>query len=120
MKKILIVDDESLITRIISKRLEASGYNTYLAYDGSQCIKMTQQIKPDLILLDIVMPNGNGYETYDMLKLDKSTKSIPIIFITALDDDETKLKLSKLNHDGYFIKPFDGNVLVNHINRLMD
>ena len=118
-QKILIVDDEAKITNIISKRLNALGYESYKAYDGRQCLKMAQEINPDLILLDIVMPHSDGITTFKDLRSNKTTKDIPIIFVTAYDDQETKSKVLELKADGFFVKPFDGNILVKKIKDLI-
>ncbi len=118
-KRILIVDDEAMITQILSKRLDASGYDTFTAYDGEQCLNMTQEIKPELILLDIIMPHGDGIETFKKLKANPDTKNIPVIFVTAYDDKDTKNEISELRPDGFFVKPFDGSKLLNRIDELI-
>lgn len=119
MKRILIADDVAMITQILSKRLEANGYDTFLAYDGDQCLRKAQQIKPDLILLDIIMPHGNGIETFKKLKQDASTETIPTIFVTAHDNVDTRSEVKELDADGYFVKPFDGNKLLARIKELI-
>ena len=118
-KRILIVDDEAMITQILSKRLDAIGYDTFLAYDGWQCLTMAQQIRPDLILLDIVMPHGDGIDTFKKLRLNTDTENIPIIFVTAYDSSETKSQITELRPEGYFVKPFDGNKLILRIKELI-
>jgi DNA-binding response OmpR family regulator len=118
-KKILVVDDEAMVTKILSKRLDAYGYDTYNAFDGKQCIQIARKIRPDLIVLDIVIPYGDGIDTYKKLKLNSETENIPIIFVTAYDDEETKSQISELKPEGFFVKPFDGSKLLERINELI-
>lgn len=118
-KRILVVDDEAMITQILSKRLDASGYDTFMAYDGEQCLSMAQSIKPDLILLDIVMPHGDGIDTLRKLRLNVDTEQIPVIFVTAYNDDYSKSQATELGAEGFFIKPFDGSVLLDRIEELI-
>ena len=82
-KKILIVDDEPQIVRLLSQRLKANGYEPFAANDSYQCIKMTREVKPDLILLDFKMPAGGGIHAFNTLRSSVYTASIPIIFITS-------------------------------------
>ena len=104
-KKILIVDDEPSILRLMSKRLKDIGYETFTANDTYQCIKITREVKPDLILLDMQMPAGGGLQAFENLKASVYTSMIPIIFITALPGEEVKDLIMELGADGYFSKP---------------
>jgi two-component system alkaline phosphatase synthesis response regulator PhoP len=117
--KILIVDDEAQITYLLSKRLESNGYTTSIAYNGVHCLTMAKKIKPDLILLDIVMPCGNGIDAFHRFKQIPQIQSIPIIFITAFCSEETKSQIEDLGADGYFTKPYDGDELINRIEELI-
>jgi len=105
-KKILIVDDEPSILRLLSKRLKDNGYETFTADDSYQCIQITREVKPDLILLDMQMPAGGGLQAFESLKASVYTSTIPIIFITALPGEDVKNLIMEIGADGYFQKPF--------------
>jgi len=118
-KKILIVDDEPQIVRLLSQRLKANGYETFAANDSYQCIKMAREVKPDLILLDIKMPAGGGIRAFETLKSSTYTSVIPIIFITAYPGEEVKKEIMELGADGFFAKPFNSVNLLNKIKELI-
>ena len=84
-KRILVVDDEAHIVRIVKARLEANNYEVLTAYDGLSGIDNAVRFKPDLILLDIMMPVMDGYEVCRRLKADSMTSGIPIIVFSATD-----------------------------------
>ena len=118
-KKILIVDDEPQIVRLLSQRLKANEYETFAANDSYQCIKMAREVKPDLILLDIKMPAGGGIRAFETLKSSTYTSVIPIIFITAYPGEEVKKEIMELGADGFFAKPFNSINLLNKIKELI-
>ena len=118
-KKILVVDDEPQIVRLLSQRLKANGYETFAAYDSYQCVKVAQEVSPDLILLDLKMPAGGGVQAFNTLKTSIYTEMIPIIFITANHSEEVKREVFELGADGFFAKPFNSVELVNKIKELI-
>lgn len=118
-KKILIVDDEPSIVRLLVKRLEVNGYKAFGANDSYHGIKMAKELKPDLILLDILMPAGGGVTTFESLKSSVYTSLIPIIFITALPEEEVKNLIMDLGADGFFQKPFNSIELLKKIKKLI-
>lgn len=118
-KKILVVDDEPQIVRLLSQRLKASGYDTYGANDGYQCLKVTKEVKPDLILLDIKMPAGGGIQAFNNLRSSIYTQNIPIIFITAYPGPEVEKQVKELGADGFFAKPFNSAELLEKIEALI-
>jgi len=118
-KKILVVDDEPQIVHLLSARLKASGYETYGANDSYQCIKMTKEVNPDLILLDMKMPAGGGIQAFNNLKSSIYTQDIPVIFITAYPGPEVEKQVKELGADGFFAKPFNSVELLNKIKNLI-
>jgi two-component system response regulator (stage 0 sporulation protein F) len=105
-KKILIVDDEPGIVRLIAMRLKAKGYEVFEAFDGSECVKIAIKEMPDLILLDIKMPEGGGVAAFEkLIQIDK-TKTIPVIFMTAYPKLEIKNQVLKMGAKGCISKPF--------------
>jgi DNA-binding response OmpR family regulator len=102
MKNILIVDDDPLILRMYQRKLTDDGYTVDTAVDGEIALASVKKKKPNLILLDIMMPKKNGTETLKDLKADSSTKSIPVIILTNLGDSpkdvENAKKLGALNY----------------------
>ncbi|MGI2335140.1 MAG: response regulator [Dehalogenimonas sp.] len=117
-KTILVVDDDPPIRSVVTHLLN-SKYIIIEASDGIQAFQKAYTYHPDLILLDIMMPNMDGYNTLGKLKSDKSTKDIPVIMMTGLGF-ELNEKLSKqLGADDYITKPFESQVLIDTINRLV-
>ena len=104
MKKILIVDDEPLIVRLIATRLKANGYEVFLAYDGLACIQIAQKEFPDLILLDLQLPAGGGVHTFDNLKASVYTSAIPILFISTIHEKEVSQLIMEMGADGFIQK----------------
>jgi len=114
-KKILIVDDEPEIVRLLGLRLMNSGYRVLKAYDGAEAVKVAKKELPDLIMLDILMPEIDGSKTASLLKEDPKTKDIPIIFLTCLFTKEDEKK-GHLRGNMYFVaKPYDGDQLLGII-----
>jgi DNA-binding response OmpR family regulator len=105
-KKILIVDDEPGIVRLLTLRLKTKGYEVLEAFDGMECVKKAVQEVPDLILLDIKMPQGGGIGAFErLIKLD-TTKEIPVIFMTAFPTDDIKTQVRKMGAKDCISKPF--------------
>ena len=118
-KKILIVDDEKDFVELIKLRLQTKGYRVLVAYDGDSGLKLAKK-GPDLILLDIMMPTISGIELCQLLKEDPKLKNIPIIFITAKESKEDRLKGMSVGADAYIIKPFEDEDLFNKIENSLE
>lgn len=106
MKKILIVDDEDDIRMIYRKKLEKSGYEVRTAKSGKEAIEICNSARPDLVLLDIVMPEMDGYKTCEKLRENSETGSIPVIFLTAKDLEPQGIlkRCEELSSCGYITK----------------
>lgn len=118
-KKILVVDDESQLIEMVQIRLEASNYNVVSACNGREGIEKARREKPDLILLDILMPEMNGYQALEALKKDDWTKLIPVIMFTAKSQIEDVARASELGIEDYIVKPFDHRVLLDKVKKAL-
>ncbi len=105
-KRILIVDDEPSIVRLLSLRLQAKNYEVFVAYDGVECVKVALKEVPDLILLDIKMPKEDGIGAFKKLIQMDITKEIPVIFMTAYPKLEIKNQVLKMGAIDCISKPF--------------
>ena len=116
-KKILVVDDEKDVVFVISISLIRAGYTTIVAYDGLEALELITNEKPDLVILDIMMPKLDGYSVKIKLKEYPETKNIPIIVMTGKGNIKEAIILKKdttIAH--YFEKPFDMSELINKVN----
>ncbi len=111
-KKILLVEDEQEIVEMIQMALEARGYEVMAAYDGSEGLRMATEKKPDLILLDIIMPGLNGYQVCRELKNHPSTRETPIIYLTAKGQETDKFWGFETGAAEYIVKPFEMGDLI--------
>jgi len=105
-KKVLIVEDEELIRKFFVEILEYK-YELHVAQNGDEGIKLANEIIPDMILLDIMMPNMNGFEVCTMLRKDKKFEKSIIIMVTGLSDRDSKMKALKMGADDIIAKPFN-------------
>jgi DNA-binding response OmpR family regulator len=117
--KILIVDDDEMTREIIGNVLASAGYLVYKAEDGMQAINLMREVLPDLILLDILLPDINGLELLNLIHLEYlSRNKVPVIIISQLDKPEILNTALKLGADDMIIKPFDPQILIEKISRL--
>ena len=118
-KKVLIVDDEENVRRLVSSML-GNKYSVLEAKDGEQAVDMARSHKPDLVLMDIMMPNVDGYTACHQIKMGQDTKAIPVVMLTALGQ-ELNMKLAKeIGADGYITKPFPPLELMNTVKRFLE
>src|SRR3989338_2773138 len=117
-KKILIIDDETDLVELLQARLEISGYESLIAYDVVEGLKMAREKKPDLILLDVLMPSIKGYQVCRELKNDAATKGIPVIMLTAKAQEADKFWGQECGCDDYCTKPFETAELMTKITDL--
>ena len=106
-KKILIIDDEQDIVETIQFMLEVNGYKCITAFDGEAGLNLAKTAKPDLIILDVMMPKINGFKISRLLKYDKLYKDIPILMLTARSQDEDKAIGEETGANEYITKPFE-------------
>jgi CheY-like chemotaxis protein len=114
-KKILIVDDEPDIVRLLAARLRVNGYETVTAFNGSDGVEVALKEHPDLILLDILMPVMNGYQTLEKIKANESTKDIPVIMVSAKAQAEDKDMAKAKGAFDFVPKPFEPKGLLKTI-----
>jgi two-component system alkaline phosphatase synthesis response regulator PhoP len=118
-KKILVVDDEADLLDLIEYNLTKENFEVVKASDGLKGIKKAKAEKPDLVLLDIMMPKLNGLEVCDMMRNDSDLKDIPIIFLTARSDERTEVDGLNAGADDYITKPISTVKLVSHIKAVL-
>lgn len=111
-KKLLIVDDDEDLLRGLSIRLRANGYEIVRAADGIQAVSVAKKETPDLILLDIGLPGGDGYVVMERLKAMNATSQVPIIVVSARDPATDRQKALDAGAVAYFQKPVDNSLLL--------
>ncbi|MFH2070936.1 MAG: response regulator [Elusimicrobiota bacterium] len=119
MTNILIADDDLEIQELLKFTLENEGYQVQIAGDGEETIKKAYAIKPDLIVLDIMMPKLSGYEVVERLRDDPLMSLVPIIMLTSLSQVKDRITGIKLGADDYLCKPFEPYELVARIEGLL-
>ena len=117
--KILVVDDEIYIVHILDFSLGMEGYEVITALDGEQAIEKAHAEKPDLIVLDIMMPKLDGYETCKALKGNSETRDIPVILLSAKGRNVDQKIGFEVGADDYITKPFSPRKLVERINAIL-
>jgi two-component system alkaline phosphatase synthesis response regulator PhoP len=117
--RILVVDDEIYIVHILDFSLGMEGYEVVTALDGEQALEKARAEKPDLIVLDIMMPKLDGYETCKQLKADAGTKDIPVILLSAKGRNVDQKIGFEVGADDYITKPFSPRKLVERINAIL-
>ncbi len=117
-KKILIADDEPDILEILSFNLKGEGYEVITAKNGDEAIEKAKQTKPDLIILDVMMPNKNGIEVCNILRSQPAYAATIIIFLTAMSDESSEIKGLETGADDYIAKPISPKVLLSKVNAL--
>lgn len=117
-KKILVADDEPDILEIITYNLRNEGYETLTARDGDEAIQKARENRPDLIMLDVMMPRKNGMETCRILRTQPEFQQTLIIFLTAMNDELSHIRGLEFGADDYLTKPVSPKVLISKINSL--
>ncbi len=120
LKKILVVDDEPFIIQMVTSRLTAAGYEIVTGIDGHDALQKARAEKPDLIILDVMMPKMDGYQVCATLKQDSRFQKIPVILFTAKSgDDAEQIGMQDCGADAYIAKPFDAKMLLEKISELL-
>ena len=119
MGKILIVDDEPDIVTVISKSLKDNGYEVITADNGQEALEKAKTEKPDLILLDLMLPRMDGYKVCGLLKNDTRYAKTPIILFTAKAQEKDKKLGEEVGADAYITKPFEPEILLVKIKELL-
>ena len=117
--KILVVDDDPTIRQVVQGYLEQAGYAVSTAANGNNAMHQLRSEKPDLLLLDLMLPDKDGWEITRWIRADRSLAALPIIMLTARIDDSDKIVGLELGADGYITKPFNGREVVARVRALL-
>ena len=119
MHKILIVDDEPAILMSLDFLMKKEGYNVFIARDGEEAIEIIKKELPELIILDIMMPNVDGYEVCNYVKNTEELEHIKVVFLTAKTRKSDIEKGYEIGADDYVVKPFSTKELVKRVKQLL-
>ena len=117
--KIAVVEDDEELNEILHYNLTRAGYNVVQMWDGPQAIQGIREEKPDLIVMDIMLPGADGWEVCGTLKDDSELKEIPIIFLTAKSAREDFDQARQFNIAGFFTKPFTTVDVLRHVEKVL-
>lgn len=123
-KKILMVDDDVDFCAAVKLLLESKSYEVVLSYDGKEGLEKARAVGPDMVILDVMMPEMNGYDVCVVLKADPELSRIPVILLTAVDQAMFKTAYTKemglmTEADDYIAKPVDSSELVQRVEKLL-
>jgi DNA-binding response OmpR family regulator len=116
MKKVLVIDDEEHLTSLVKAYLVKDGYQVTIANNGREGLDAVRRVHPDLIILDIMMPEMDGYEFIRVLRVDSDT---PVIFLTAKVDEQERVLGLELGADDYIVKPFYPRELISRVRAVL-
>lgn len=119
-KRILAVDDEKHIVRLVQINLEKAGYEVVTASNGREAVEAALEHKPDLIVMDVMMPEMDGFEALQLLKNDPQTEAIPVVMLTAKAQDADVFQGWQSGADLYLTKPFNPMELLTFVRRILD
>src|SRR6056297_2226883 len=115
---IMVVDDNKITTKLLKRYLQANDYEAVEAYDGVDCLEKVNEKHPDAIVLDVMMPRMDGYETVKNLKENAATRHIPVVIVTALNDVANQLKSIEAGADDFLSKPIEEKLLIAKVRLL--
>jgi DNA-binding response OmpR family regulator len=115
--KILLVDDEPEILEILSKKLEAQGFLTVRAFDGNEGLEKIRKERPDIVLLDIIMPYKGGFEMLRDMQSQEELRKIPVIMVSAKSEADSLFKSRDMGATDYLIKPINFEELLKYIRK---
>lgn len=118
-KKIMVVDDEPYIARVIKFKLEQEGYTVISANDGQSGLQKIKEEKPDLVLLDVMMPGLSGYEVCQKIKEDAELAGIPVVILTAKGQERDREQGLTMGASDYITKPFSPNRLLELVKSMI-
>jgi DNA-binding response OmpR family regulator len=119
-KKILVVDDDSELVELLRFNLKKAGFSIGTALNGVEALKKARSILPDLIVLDLMMPELDGLAVCEILRRDDATRSIPIIMLTALSSEMGRLAGLESGANEYLVKPFSPKAVVERVQNLLN
>ena len=116
---ILVIDDESDLVELLKYNLAKEGYNVEFAFNGFDGIKIAEVVKPDIIILDLMLPDINGYEVCKRIKQDSRLSGVPVIFLSAKQEEVDKILGFEAGAEDYIIKPFSVNELLARVRAIL-
>jgi len=119
-KKILVVDDKRYMVDVLRIIRENEGYEIVCGYSGKECMEKLEGEKPDLILLDLMVPEMNGWETVDCIRSNESTKDTPVVMITVKERIPSEEELRVKGIRGYITKPFEREDLIKRLKKILE
>lgn len=119
VQKILVVDDDRQIVRLVSSYLEQAGYDVTTAYDGEMALRQARQERPDLMVLDLMLPDRDGWDVTRTIRADQTLADVPIIMLTARVEDTDKIVGLEVGADDYITKPFNPREVVARVRALL-
>lgn len=119
MARVMAVDDDHVILGLLQVNLDMEGHEMVAAVDGREALDKVQEDRPDLILLDVMMPNVDGWQVAEQLKRDEATAGIPVVVLSARAMEADVQRGAELGVDSYVTKPFDPIDLMGLVNRLL-
>lgn len=118
-RRILVVDDDKQITRLLASYLEKAGFVVLTAYDGENALRVIRHERPDLVVLDLMLPKQDGWEITRLIRADEHLATIPILMLTARVEDTDKILGLELGADDYLTKPFNPREVVARVRAIL-
>ncbi len=114
-KTILLVDGDNAIVKFVTLILENEGYRVFTAPDGEEALQQVQHVRPDLVLLEILLERKNGYQVCRAIREDKALRTLPVVFLSAKSQPSDRFWAKRVGADGFVAKPFDPADLVREV-----
>ena len=119
-RRIVVADDDPIVTKFLSAVFREEGYEVRVAEDGEQALRVVRDSRPDLVILDIVMPYQDGFEVCQQMRAEAQTRQVPVIILSMKEQEQDALHAFEVGADDYVRKPFNALELVARARKLME